>query len=86
MDFFAGEHPEDVWAALAQLQAGQAVERFEVDARNPDGSIATYEINALPLRDGEQLTQCLSLARDITARKHQEAALRQSEERYRIIR
>ena len=53
LDFFAGEHPEAVQAALAQLQAGQAVEGFEVDARTADGSVATYEINALPLREGE---------------------------------
>ena len=85
LDFFAGEHPEAVQAALAQLQAGQAVEGFEVDARTADGSVATYEINALPLREGETITQCLSLARDITARKRDEAALRQSEERYRMV-
>jgi PAS domain S-box-containing protein len=85
LDFFAGEHPEAVHEALAQLQQGQAITGFEVDARNPDGTISTYEINALPLRAGETITQYLSLARDITARKRDEAALRQSEERYRMV-
>ena len=85
LDFFAGEHPEAVHEALAQLQQGHAVSGFVVDARNPDGTISTYEINALPLRTGETITQCLSLARDITARKRDEVALRQSEERYRMV-
>jgi len=85
LDFFAGEHPEAVHEALAQLQQGQAVEGFEVQARSADGTIATYEINALPLHEGETITQVLSLARDITARKRDEAALRQSEERYRLV-
>lgn len=85
LDFFAGENPEEVREVMAQLLAGHAVERFEVNARNADGTVSTYEINAMPLREGEQITQFLSLARDITARKKDEAALRQSEERYRMV-
>ena len=85
LDFFAGNHPEEITAALAQLQAGQTIEGFEVQARNADGMISTYEINALPLRDGDTITQVLSLARDITARKQGEATMRQREERYRLV-
>ena len=85
LDFFAGDHPEEVTAALAQLRAGQAIVGFEVQARNGDGTVSTYEINALPLRDGDTITQVLSLARDITTRKQEEAAVRQQEERYRLV-
>ena len=92
LDFFAGEHPAEVHKAMMDLLAGKPLERFEVRARNADGSVATYEINAMPLREGDTITQMVNLARDITDRKTQEverlaqeAKLRQQEERYRNV-
>ena len=85
LDFFAGEDPEEIHQALAQLNAGQAVQRFEVRARDARGAVSTYEVKALPLREGERVTRILNLARDITERKAMEVALRESEAKYRTI-
>lgn len=85
LDFFAGEHPEEVHKAMMRLLAGHPLDRFEVRARNADGSVSTYEINAMPLREGDTITQIVNLARDITERKAQEAELRKEEERYRNV-
>lgn len=85
LDFFAGDNPEVVREALTQLQAGTPLDRFEVSARTATGTIAMYEINAIPLREGNEITQILNLARDITDRKRDEEKLLKSEERYRNV-
>ena len=78
LDFFAGENPEQVHAALSQLNTGQAVQGLEVQARGGDGQVATYEINAILLTDDSEAPQILSLARDITERKRAEQALQEN--------
>lgn len=85
LEFFAGEHPEEVHTAMGDLLAGKPLESFVTKARDAKGDVAIYEINAMPLREGDTITQIVNLARDVTKRIHDEKALRTSEERYRNV-
>jgi len=74
---------------MAQTLLSQGVDGIpmgpvEFSLRRKDGGVVFIEIKGLPMRiQGESLL--LGIARDITARKRAEAALRDSEERYRTL-
>jgi len=63
--------------------AGESV-RFEMKARRKTGELIDVEMRAVPIRyRGQQ--HALGMARDITAQKRAQEALRASEEQYRAI-
>lgn len=67
-----------------QLLVGSGVRNFELQTRTRDGETKTTLINAELIElNGRRCV--LSLIEDITDRKRAEAALRASEERYRLI-
>jgi PAS domain S-box-containing protein len=83
-DFLAFVHPDDrdaTLAAMDSLRAGKEVMDFTNRYLCADGSYCWLEWRATPYGDG---LQCC-LARDITARKKAESALRESEERLRLF-
>jgi PAS domain S-box-containing protein len=66
------------------LLAGESVRNFELQFRTRDGEPRTVLVNAEVIElNGQRCV--LSLSDDITDRKRAEAALRASEERYRLI-
>jgi PAS domain S-box-containing protein len=83
-----GMHPRDFDAGLdaaaiaqigARVTAGETV-TFETLHRRKDGSVFPVEVRASQFQHGPQRLR-LSLARDITARKHTQDLLRESEAR-----
>ncbi|QEH39092.1 Non-motile and phage-resistance protein [Aquisphaera giovannonii] len=85
VDFDAGLTRWEI-EALAAESAGQPdrVHTFETRHRRADGTIFPVEVRAIPVEWDGRL-RYLSLARDLTARKRAEAAIRESEERLRAF-
>ena len=78
---------EDAWASLqATLAAGEAVELPDLTWLRSDGGTVRISLNLSPVRGrDDRVTAVSALARDISAAKAAEEALRRSEERYRIV-
>ena len=73
----------EVFAALLR---GEVMEPYERVGRRKDGTELTIEINAALVRDrAGRPHHVQSVVRDITERKKAEAALRESEERFRTL-
>jgi two-component system cell cycle sensor histidine kinase/response regulator CckA len=84
-DVVAPDYLELSRRRIAAMSAGEAVSVFELEAIAKDGSRVALEINSrLLLQDGVAIG-IEGIARDITARKRAEEALRESEERSRLI-
>lgn len=83
-EFYADPLTRD--AVLAQLAVGNAASVFEFEARRIDGSIVLAEVRAQAFRDADGAMQWVEgSAQDISARRHAEMALQESENRYRTL-
>ncbi|HEY6116404.1 MAG TPA: PAS domain S-box protein, partial [Candidatus Dormibacteraeota bacterium] len=71
---------EQARGRLRNIAAGN-VRFFERQLLRKDGSLCTVEVSARPLPDGK----LLATLRDVTERRRNEAALRESEERFRQL-
>ena len=69
---------------LAKNALGQATGPDEFTLKRKDGTKVTVEIRTFPVKTHNQ-TLVLGIARDITERKSIEEALRDSEEKYRLV-
>ncbi len=82
-------HPDDramVIQALTTATGNMTELNIEYRICNPDGSVQWLMSRGMPLRDGKgQVERYIGTIIDITERKQSEAALKQSEERFRKL-
>jgi PAS domain S-box-containing protein len=80
-------HPDDRQrVSIAVARQGQGMYREEYRIVRPDGSIRWIWDRAYPIRDASgTVYRIVGLAEDVTDRKRVEAALIESEQRYRVL-
>ena len=82
-------HPDDGERVMAydraRLQGETVPSRYEFRGIRKDGSIVHLEVDTVALGEGENLTGTRSYLWDITQRKHAEAAMLDSEEKFRNL-
>jgi PAS domain S-box-containing protein len=80
--------PEDLPRAIQSFERnrdGLPTEAIRVRVKKPDGTLATIETNATPIIKEGRFMGIQAVSRDITARLQMEAALQESEEKFRSI-
>lgn len=85
-DIFPGDRIDEEAYLLAQVKAGNTVPQFETVRLRKDGSHVDVSVSLSPIRDSRGNIVAISkVARDISARKHQERLVVESEAKYKAL-
>lgn len=80
------EHPHEVTTLLARVRQGGRVQGYEVVRVRKDGTRVEVAMTVSPVRDAFDAIRGFSkIAHDITGRRRAEAAVRESEQRLRVV-
>jgi two-component system cell cycle sensor histidine kinase/response regulator CckA len=80
MELYPGVESTKMYAALGRCMAERTVQHMENEFTYPDGSTAWFELSIQPVPEG-----IFVLSYDITEHKRAANALRESEDRYRML-
>jgi two-component system, chemotaxis family, CheB/CheR fusion protein len=81
-----GQSSGELARMIAEISAGRSLENLETVRRRKDGSQVHVALTASPIRDGQgRVLAGTAILRDVSAARHAAEALRQSEERLRLI-
>lgn len=71
---------------LERIGRGERIDHFQTLRRHKDGTLLDVSVTISPLRDSSgRIVGASKVARDITAQKRNEQALRESEQRYQTV-
>ena len=80
------ERREEIVGLLKQINHGKRIESYETERVTKDGRRVDVSVTISPLKNASgEVIRASMIAREITERKRAEAALRDSEERYRVL-
>jgi PAS domain S-box-containing protein len=84
-DYITAEDLPAAIQAFERNRQGVPTESLLLRVKRPDGSVVTLETNAVPILKDGRFAGVQAVSRDITGRLQTEAALRESEEKFRNI-
>jgi two-component system cell cycle sensor histidine kinase/response regulator CckA len=80
------EYADDVARILERIRSGEVVQHSETVRSHKDGRQIVVSISISPVRDSQGVIHGAStIARDMTAQRHAQQALEDSEHRYRLL-
>lgn len=80
------DRPDEEWQILEQLKQGQQFRQYETVRRRKDGTLVDISLTVSPVKNAAgEIIGASKIARDITVRKRVEAALRESEHKFRAL-
>jgi len=79
-------HENEEPRILSRIRSGEKVDHYETVRQRKDGSLVDISLSVSPIKDADgRIIGASKIARDITARKRIEEALRACEERFRAL-